>query len=65
MVRFDREISKNVNVVYNGEICRIAHINIRHMILRKKGGNSEFLIPITKVSQMVWEVQKNGIEEVK
>lgn len=60
LVRFDREISKNVNVVFEGEVCRIAHINIRHLILRKKGGHSELLIPITKVGQMVWEIQKNG-----
>lgn len=59
MVRFDREISKNVNVVYEGDVCRIAHINMRHLILRKKG-NTELLIPITKVHQMVWEIQKNG-----
>lgn len=60
MVRFDREISKNVRVIYDGEECRIAHINIRHLILRRKGGHSELLIPITKVSQMIWEVEKNG-----
>lgn len=60
MVRFDREISKNVNVIYDGDVCRIAYINIRHLILRKKGGKSELLIPITKVGQMIWEVQKNG-----
>jgi len=60
LVRFDREISKNVNVMYEGELCRIAHINMRHLILRKKGGKSELLIPITKVGQMVWEIQKNG-----
>lgn len=61
MVRFDREISKNVNVIYEGEVCRIAHINMRHLILRKKGG-TELLIPITKVGQMVWEVEKNGVK---
>lgn len=59
-VRFDREISKNVNVLYEGEECRIAHINVRHLILRKKGGDSELLIPITKVGQMIWEIKKNG-----
>ncbi len=59
MVRFDREISKNVNVIHDGETCRIAHINVRHLILRKKGG-TELLIPITRVNQMVWEIDKNG-----
>ena len=60
MVRFDREISKNVNVIHDGEDCRIAHITMRHLILRKCKGKSELLIPITKVGQMVWEIKKNG-----
>lgn len=63
MCRFDREISKNVKVLIDGEECLIAHINMRHLIIKKKGGHSELLIPITKVGQMNWEVVKNGIGE--
>ena len=59
-VRFDREISKNVKLKFDNEEAMICHINMRHIIIRKKSG-TEVLIPITQVSKMNWEIIKNGL----
>ncbi len=65
MVRFDKEISKNVHVMYDGEKCRIVHINIRHLIIKKPNEN-DVLIPISKVGQTAWEIVKeDGYETQK
>lgn len=58
MVRFDRELSKNVKIILDGEECRIVHINIRYLVIKKSSGNDLF-VPISKVSQLIWEIIKD------
>ncbi len=60
-VRFDREISKNVKVKFDGEEAMICYINMRHLVVHKKSG-TEVLIPITQVHKRNWEIMKNGLQ---
>jgi hypothetical protein len=57
-VRFDKELSKNVRVVYGGQEGFIAHISMKHLIVRTEDGN-ENLIPIQKVNSMTWTIQRS------
>ena len=59
MVRIDKELSKNVRVVYEGEKGYIAHIGYRHMVIRLKGGN-EVLVPIQRVGSMTWIIERHN-----
>lgn len=54
-LRIDREMGKNVKVIYDGEVVLIAHITWKHMIVKKENGN-DVLIPITKIFQRDWEI---------
>ncbi len=62
-LRLDKEMGKNVKVIYDGEVALIAYITWKHMIIKKSNGN-DVLIPITKISQRDWEVVRHeGNEE--
>lgn len=67
-VRFDKELGKNVGVIINDRRGYIAHISLRHLIVKfddtiKPCGDNEdvhsgneLLIPITQVASRVWEI---------
>ncbi len=54
-VRFDKEIGKNIQVMYKGQVARVAHLTWKQLILKLENGN-DVLIPITKVGNMDWEL---------
>ncbi len=58
-VRFDKEIGKNIEVMYEGQRARVAHITWKHLILQLENGN-DVLIPITKVGAIPWELIRDG-----
>ena len=60
VLRFDKEFGKNVKVVYNGQTAMVVDVNVRRLTLKLENGN-DILIPITKVSQISWEIIRNGI----
>jgi hypothetical protein len=63
-VRFDKELGKNVGVIVNGHKGYIAHINLRHLIVKFDENDSnnglhsgnDLLIPITQVASREWEI---------
>lgn len=64
-VRFDKELGKNVGIVIEGRTGYIAHITIRHIIIKFDEGEgrgidvhagNDVLIPITQVASRVWEI---------
>jgi len=55
-IRFDKEISKNVGVVIDGRDAYIAHISIRHLIVRFEDNENEMIIPLSKVLSDSWEI---------
>jgi hypothetical protein len=61
-IRFDRELGKSVRVKIDGREGYIAHITMRHLIIKFDDEN-ELLVPVTKVGQMTWHVirPKNGL----
>jgi len=64
-VRMDKELSRNVKVVYDGREGYITDINVQNLTITMVNGNEVF-IPITKVRQMIWEIPKrNGKPQKK
>jgi len=64
-VRMDKELSRNVKVIYDGREGYITDINVQNLTITMLNGNEVF-IPITKVRQMVWEIPKrNGKPQQK
>lgn len=63
-LRFDKEFGKNIKVVYDGHDAIVTDVNIRRLTLKLDNGN-DVLIPITKVSQIAWEIVRNGIGGTK
>lgn len=62
-VRFDKELGKNVGIVINGRKGYIAHISMRHLIVKfdddpecELHSGNELLIPITQVLSKEWEI---------
>lgn len=60
-LRIDKEMGKNVKVVYANEVVLISCITWKHMIVKKENGN-DVLIPITKISQRDWEIVRKDDE---
>lgn len=58
-VRFDREISKNVRIIYEGKGAIISEITIKHLVVRLEDGN-DVLIPIQKVNAMIWTIARHN-----
>ena len=64
-VRFDKELSRNVKIIYDGREGYITDINLQNLTITMINGNEVF-IPITKVRQMIWEIPKrNGKPQKK
>ena len=67
-VRMDKELSRNVKVIYPPSSDKegyITDINVQNLTITMVNGN-EVYIPITKVRQMVWEIPKrNGKPQKK
>jgi hypothetical protein len=55
-IRFDKEISKNVGVIVDGREAYIAHISLRHVIVRFEDNDNEMIIPLSKVLSDKWEI---------
>lgn len=62
-VRFDIELGKNVGVVIDGRRGYIAHLSLRHLIVKfdddekdELHSGNDVLIPITQVTSRVWEI---------
>ena len=58
-LRFDKEFGKNVKVIYDGKNAYVKDITLKHLILRLENGN-DLLVPISKVMQMHWEIERKG-----
>lgn len=59
MMRFDKEISKNVKVRNGNYEGYITNITIQHLTLTLDNGN-QVMIPIIQARSMIWEIIKNG-----
>lgn len=60
-VRFDKELSKNVKIIFEGREGYITHINLQNLTITLINGN-EIFVPITKVRSMIWEIPKRNGE---
>ena len=58
-VRFDKELSKNVKVIFDGKEGYITDVNLQNLTITMVNGN-EIFVPITKVRSMIWEIPKRN-----
>lgn len=64
MMRFDKEISKNVKVRNGNYEGYITNLTIQHLTLTLDN-NNQVMIPIIQARSMIWEIIKNGNKRTK
>jgi len=58
--RSNRDISKNVKIIFKGREAIITHFSIRFIFLRFKDNGNEMIIPMSRWEIHEWELIKNG-----
>jgi len=58
--RSNKDIGKNVKIIFKGREAIITHFTIRFIFLRFKDNNNEMIIPMSRWEIHDWEVVKNG-----
>jgi hypothetical protein len=58
--RVNKDIGKNVKLVWKGREAIITHFTIRFIFIKYKDNHNELIIPMHKWDTYDWELIKNG-----
>jgi len=61
--RSNKDIGKNVKIIFKGREAIITHFTVRFIFLRFKDNENEMIVPMGRWENLDWELIKNGIKE--